>query len=178
MLMEVFAPERAHNFLLHRFPEGAENEQSLLQLVKDVVHRDLGVKGVEILSARRVNGKTPASHVLVQVGDVAQCIKVLPAASQLQHSPRYKGVGLTPDLTKQQHEHKQKQWGTYLGLKKGGHTVYFHGDALRMWNGQRMPVRPPAGPPPPPVGPPMQPPTQTSPVPQAQLPGPPSQRVA
>ena len=41
------APERAHNFLLHRFPEGAENEQSLMQLVKDVVHDDVGVKGVE-----------------------------------------------------------------------------------------------------------------------------------
>ena len=24
-------PERAHNFLLHRFPEGAEKEQSLMQ---------------------------------------------------------------------------------------------------------------------------------------------------
>ena len=149
------APERAHNFLLHRFPEGAEHdEQSLLQLVKDVVHGDLGVKGVEILSARRVNGKNPASPVLVQVGDVAQCIKVLRAASQLQHSSRYKGVGLTPDLTKQQREHKQKQWGTYQGLKKLGQTVCFHGDALMMWNGHWMPVRPPAGPPPPPAGPP------------------------
>ena len=149
-----------------------------MQLVKDVVHGDLGVKGVGILSARRVNGKNPASSVLVQVGDVAQCIKVLRAASQLQHSTRYKGVYLTPDLTKQQREHKQKQWGTYLGLKKLGQTVCFHGDVLMLWNGHWTPVRSPAGPPPPPAGPLTQPPTQTSPVPQAQLPGPPSQRVA
>ena len=114
----------------------------------------------------------------MQVGDVAQCIKVLRAASQLQHSTRYKGVGLTPDLTKQQREHKQKQWGTYLGLKKLGQTACFHGDVLMIWNGQWMPVRPPLGPPPPPAGPPTQPPTQTSPVPQPQLPGPPPQRVA
>ena len=91
------APERAHNFLLHRFPEGAENEQSLKQLVEGVVHGDLGVKGVEILSAKRVKGKNPASPVLVQVGDAAQCIEVLRAASKLRHSTRYKGVGLTPD---------------------------------------------------------------------------------
>ena len=99
--------------------------------------------------------------MLVQVGDVAQCIKVLQAASQLQHSTRYKGVGLTPNLTKQQCEHKQKQWGTYLGLKKMGHTVCFHEDVLMMWNGQRRPAQPPNGPPPPPAGPPTQPPTQT-----------------
>ena len=173
------AHERAHNFLLHRFPEGAENEQCLMQLVEGVVHGDLGVKGVDILSTKRVNGQNPASPVLVQVGDAAQCIKVLRAASQLRHSTRYKGVGLTPDLTKQQREHKQKQWGTYLSLKKQGYTVCFHGDALVMWNNKQwMPIQPPTGPPPPPAGPPAQPPTQTSPVPQAQLPGPPSERVA
>ena len=172
------APERAHNFLLHRFPEGAENEQSLKQLVEGVVHGDLGVKGVEILSTKRVNGKNPASPVLVQVGDAAQCIEVLRAASKLRHSTRYKGVGLTPDLTKQQREHKQKQWPTYQSLKKAGRTVCFHGDVLVMWKEQWEPVQPPTGPPPPPAGPPPQPPAQTSPVPQAQLPGPPSQRVA
>ena len=172
-------PERAHNFLLHRFPEGAEKEQSLMQLVEGVVHGDLGVKRVEILSANRVNGKDPASPVLVQVGDAAQCIKVLRAASQLQYSARYKGVGLTPDLTKQQREHKQKQWGNYLSFKRQGYTVCFHGDTLVMWNNKQwMPIQPPAGPPPPPAGPPPQPPTQTLPVPQAQLPGPPSERVA
>ena len=122
--------ERAHNFLLHRFPEGAEKEQSLMQLVEGVVHGDLGVKGVEILSAKRVNGKNPASPVLVQVGDAAQCIKVLRAASQLQHSTRYKGVGPTPDLTKQQREHKQKQWGNYLSFKRQGlHSVLPRGQA-------------------------------------------------
>ena len=72
--------------------------------------------------------------MLVQVGDVAQCIKVLRAASQQQHSTRYKGVGLTPDLTKQQREHKQKQWPTCLAFKKLGHKVSFHGDVLVMWN--------------------------------------------
>ena len=120
-------PERAHNFLLHRFLEGAEKEQSSMQLVEGVVHGDLGVKRVEILSANRVNGNNPASPVLVQVGDAAQCIKVLRAASQLQYSTRYKGVGLTPDLTKQQREHKQKQWGNYLSFKRQGYTVCFHG---------------------------------------------------
>ena len=120
--------------------------QSLMQLVEGVVHGDLGVKVVEILSAKRVNGKKPASPVLVQVGVVAQCIKVLRAASQLQHSTRYKGVGITPDLTKQQREHKQKQWGTYPGLKNLGQTVCFHRDILMLWNGQWMPVRPPRRP--------------------------------
>ena len=137
------AHERAHNFLLHRFPEGAENEQCLMQLVEGVVHGDLGVKGVDILSTKRVNGQNPASPVLVQVGDAAQCIKVLRAASQLRHSTRYKGVGLTPDLTKQQREHKQKQWGTYLSLKKQGYTVCFHGDALVMWNNKQCLSSPP-----------------------------------
>ena len=150
-----------------------------MQLVEGVVHGDLGVKGVEILSVRRVNGKNPASPVLVQVGDAAQCIKVLRAASRLQHSARYKGVGLTPDLTKQQRERKQKQWGNYLSFKQQGYTVCFHGDTLVMWNNKQwMPIQPPPGPPPTPAGPPTQPPTQTSPVPQAQLPGPPSERMA
>ena len=141
MLMEVLCFERAHNFLLHRFPEGSEKEQSLMQLVEGVVHGDLGVKGVEILSAKRVNGKNPASPVLVQVGDAAQCIKVLRTASQLQHSTRYKGVGLTPDLTKQQREHKQKQLGNYLSFKRQGYTVCFHEDSLVMWNNKQwMPI--------------------------------------
>ena len=134
--------ERAHNFLLHRFPEGAENEQSLMQLVKDVVHGDLGVKGVEI-ECQEGRRQKPSLPCACAGGGVAQCIKVLQAASQLQHSTHLKGVGLTPDLTKQQRKHKQKQWGTYLGLKKLRQTVCFHGDVLMMWNGQWMPVRPP-----------------------------------
>ena len=143
-----------------------------------VVHGDLGVKGVETLSAKRVNGKNAASPVLVQVGDAAQCIKVAagcqPAATQ--HTLQRRGPHTRPHETATRAQ--AEAVGTYLDLKKLGHTVCFHGDVLMMWNEQWMPVRPPAGPPPPPAGPPTKPPTQTAPVPQAQLPVPPSERVA
>ena len=49
-------PECAHNLLLHKCPEGGENEQSLMQLVAGAVHDDLGLKRVNpILSATNIN---------------------------------------------------------------------------------------------------------------------------
>jgi len=118
---------RKCNLIVHKLPEGSNDDETFLSICKDVLGLD-----VEIISFKRLGQQPHLLLVVLENEDIKR--QILGRSPRLHQSDSWKAVFITPDLTRHEHEEgkklrdelKRRQSGESNLIIKRGRIIVSH----------------------------------------------------